>query len=190
MTVLIACEESQSSCIAFRERGIEAYSADVRPCSGGHPEWHIQGDVREILDFPFDLIIAHPPCTFLSRACPGGIHRPERKESIQAACEFFMLFYNHPCDRIAIENPVPFRGLLPPPDQIIQPYYFGDPYTKQTCLWLKNLPPLYATNIVDPVGSWTRLHSSQRLRSKTFSGVSAAFADQWGLGYCQKSFFD
>lgn len=189
MVVLIACEESQTSCIAFRDRGIECYSADIKPCSGGHPEWHIQGDVRLILNEPWDIIIAHPPCTFLSRACPGGIHNPDRYDSIQVARAFFYTFYNLDCKAIAIENPVPFRGLLPIPDQIVEPYFFGDPYTKKTCLWLRGLPELVATNIVRPVASWTAIHSSPTMRSKSFPGLSAAFADQWGLGYCQKTFF-
>lgn len=193
--VLIACEESQRTCIAFRERGIKAFSADLKPCSGGHPEWHLQGDCREALyGFNWDLVIAHPPCTYLSKAgatllFPDGIRDDDRWYKLLAARDFFMEFYNyHECP-VCIENPVPFVGVLPSYDQIIQPFYFGDPYKKATCLWLYELPPLVATDLVRPVGSWTAMHKSPTIRSKTFRGIANAFADQWGLGYCQKSFF-
>ena len=195
MNVLVCCEESQRTCIAFRERGFNAFSCDIKKCSGGHPEWHIQNDAIDTLySQSWDLVIAHPPCTYLSKAgavrlFPGGVRDENRWKHLLAARSFFMDFYNYHRCPIAIENPVPFKGVLPPPDQIIHPYYFGDPYTKATCLWLYDLPPLVATDLVKPLGSWTLLHSSQNIRSKTFPGVARAFADQWGLGYCQKSFF-
>lgn len=196
MKVLIACEESQTECIAFRKLGIEAYSCDILPCSGGHPEWHIQDDVRKYLSENWDLIIAHPPCTYLSKAgsCrmyQKGIINKERFELAIAAREFFMMFYNSSCPKVAIENPVPLRIVeLPPYNQIIQPYQFGDPWIKTTCLWLKNLPLLFATDLCTPIGNWVYTSSykkgsvkgvrSSYMRSKSFSGIAAAMAHQWG----------
>ena len=141
MKVLIACEESQRVCIEFRKMGAEAYSADIQECSGGHPEWHIKGDVIKVLYDDWDLIIAHPPCTYLS--CAGSRHLYpadigfdyDRYKKGLAAKDFFMQFYNHPCKHIAIENPVPITQFnLPEYTQIIQPYMFGEPYQK------KNVP--------------------------------------------------
>lgn len=192
MKVLIACEESQTSCIAFRRIGADAFSCDLQPCSGGFPEWHIQGDALEVLySYPWDLVIAHPPCTYISRAgsrhaFPGGIRNEYRWAKTLLAQEFFLKFYHYSKCPIAIENPVPMRGLLPPATQYIQPYFFGDPYTKKTLLWLHDLPELVATDLVAPIGSWTLLHSSPKMRSKTFPGIACAFATQWGLGYGQK----
>ena len=192
MKVLIACEESQRTCLAFRERGHKAFSCDIKPCSGGHPEWHIQRDAKRVLyECDWDLVIAHPPCTYLSKvgapfAFPGGVRDETRWLKTLAAREFFMLFYNYRRSPIAIENPIPFSGLLPPWDQIIQPYYFGDPYKKTTCLWLHDLPELVATDLVVPEYSWTLKHSSPSIRSKTFPGVASAFAEQWGDGFGQK----
>lgn len=192
MKVLIACEESQTSCLAFRHIGADAFSCDLRACSGGHPEWHIQGDALEVLySSSWDLVIAHPPCTYLSnagacRAFPGGVRDENRWALTLLAQEFFLKFYHFKKCPIAIENPVPMRGLLPPASQAIQPYFFGDPYTKKTLLWLHDLPELVATDLVTPIGSWTLLHSSPKLRSKTFPGIARAFAVQWGLGYGQK----
>lgn len=129
--VLVACEESQRVCISFRERGIEAYSCDILPCSGGHPEWHYQGDVRNVLYGDWDLIIAHPPCTYLSNAgarflYPKGVLNNQRLKQGQEAAEFFMMLYNAPCKHIAVENPIPSKIYgLPPYTQIIQPYMFG-----------------------------------------------------------------
>ena len=164
MRVLIACEESQVVCAAFRERGHEAYSCDIIECSGGHNEWHIKCDVVPLLngncrfvtmdnephyiDGKWDMIIAFPPCTFMSKAgarwmFPKGELSQERYAKAMAAKEFFMQIFNADCDRIAIENPRPLKIVeLPEPQQVIQPYQFGHPYSKATCLWLKNLPPL------------------------------------------------
>lgn len=165
MRVLVACEESQRVAIAFRERGHEAYSCDILECSGGHPEWHIQGDVLPLIngnclfttmdgvlhrvDGRWDLLIAHPPCTYLTNASAvrmrvNGVINQERYEKAMKAKEFFMAFYNADCDHIVIENPVPLKLVeLPPYTQIIQPYEHGEPYSKRTCLWLKNVPPSY-----------------------------------------------
>lgn len=141
MRVLVACEESQRVCIAFRERGHEAYSCDILPPSGGHPEWHIQGDVLPLLKEKWDLIIAHPPCTYLSNAGAARLYKVidgksyierERFEKGLDAKEFFMEFYNADCDKIAIENPIPSAVYrLPKYTQTIQPYEFGHPYTKK-----------------------------------------------------------
>lgn len=202
MKVLVACEESQAVCKAFRELGHEAYSCDIQECSGGHPEWHIQADALELLKLKWDIIIAHPPCTYLSKAggnrlrVNGEIQEPRYKKGV-AAAEFFMAFYNADCPKIAIENPIPLKIFgLPNYSQIIQPYMFGDPWMKTTCLWLKGLAPLMATDIVVPTGKWvsstdhrkqkakdqwqTSGKKSQKERSKTFPGIAKAMAEQWG----------
>lgn len=171
MKVLVACEESQRVCTAFREKGHEAYSCDIEPCSGGHPEWHIQADVLPLLngncefqtvdgiahriEGKWDMIIAFPPCTYLINA--GARHlwknhklNKERYEKGMAAKNFFMSFYNADCQKIAIENPVPSLIYeLPERTQIIQPYQFGHKVTKKTCLWLKGLPLLKSQNEVE-----------------------------------------
>lgn len=189
MKVLVACEESQTACIAFRERGHIAFSCDIQCCSGGHPEWHIKGDcislIKDTLS-EWDLIIAHPPCTFLSRvssvALACGLHTSAQ---VAEAKEFFMFFYNLP-GRVCIENPVPMKKVgLPGCTQIIQPYQFGDFWTKQTCLWLKNLPPLIG-QCYAPYGftrncapSWVGKHFGSVARSKSFPGIARAMATQW-----------
>lgn len=220
MKVLIACEESQTVCTAFREKGHEAYSCDIQECSGGHPEWHIQGDVLPILngrctfktmdgiehsvEGRWDMIIAHPPCTYMSNAgaCrmypQKGVIDEERFAKAMKAKEFFMAFYNADCERICIENPVPLTVVgLPEKTQVIQPYEYGHPYTKKTYLWLKGLPNLKPTNIVTPVGPYVCGNSliwkkqaargtvygkekSAKRRSKTFDGWAKAMAEQWG----------
>ena len=205
MKVLIACEESQAVCIEFRKLGIEAYSCDILPCSGGHPEWHIQGDVLEQLDKGWDLMIAHPPCDYITitgnkwfkEQAPrksGALVGQARYEERERAIEFFMRLANANIKHIAVENPV---GVMSSrwrkPDQIIQPYQFGHPEPKKTCLWLKNLPKLIPTKIVEP--EYMISKSGKRLakwyyqpspsakrksdRSKTFSGVAYAIANQW-----------
>ena len=206
MKVLIACEESQTVCKAFRERGHEAYSCDILEPSGGHPEWHIQGDALQAIDSQkWDLIIAHPPCTYLTvtgnrwfnveRYGDKAIHRYRYQEE---AMEFFMEIAGADCERIAIENPV---GIMSSrwrkSDQIIEPWQFGDPYEKKTCLWLKGLPKLIPTNIVNvpprktfasgkSMPAWYadawRMPKAERakLRSKTFPGIAKAMAEQWG----------
>ena len=228
MNVLVACEESQRVCTAFREKGHNAFSCDILPCSGGHPEWHIQGDVLGILnpvtlfgtdkkgigfhtcDGEFhgfvgnwDLIIAHPPCTYLSNAGARWLYacgklNAERYRNGLAGKEFFMAMLNADCPRIAVENPIPSSIYgLPEYSQIIQPYYFGEPWSKKTCLWLKGLEPLQPTNIVIDYkpycssGSYSGTHDpkykgasrkggSAKSRSKTFWGIARAMADQWG----------
>lgn len=185
MKVLIACEESQEVCKAFRARGHDAFSCDLVPCSGGHPEWHLQQDVLPLLLEPWDLIIAHPPCTDL--AVSGARWFPEKRRDgrQQRAIEFFMAFVNCDCQRLAIENPVGIMSTqYRKPDQIIQPWQFGHGETKATCLWLRGLAPLVPTNIVEGRENrvWRMPPSSDRarLRSKTYSGIARAMADQWG----------
>lgn len=204
MKVLIACEESQRICIAFRNKGHEAYSCDILPCSGGHPEWHIQDDVLKYLDENWDLIIAHPPCTYLTVAANKyyniekyGNKAIERYKDRQEAIDFFMNFTVLNCKRVAIENPIGIMSThYKKPTQIVQPYQFGHTERKATCLWLKNLPPLKPTNIVEPDiikhksgRTDSRLHfetlklpkeERARLRSKTFQGIAEAMAEQWG----------
>lgn len=203
MKILVACEESQVVCKAFRERGHEAFSCDIQRCSGGRPEWHIVGDVIPLLngDVQFitqdgvthyivgnwDMLIAHPPCTYLSKAgacCyydKSGNFNQERYVKGLAAREFFMTLLNCDILKICVENPVPLAMFgLPHHSQIIQPYWFGHPYSKRTLLWLKGLPPLFATLIEPEYESWTAIHSSAKIRSKTFTGIAAAMAHQWG----------
>ena len=204
MKVLVACEESQRVCMAFRKRGHEAYSCDILDCSGGHPEWHIKDDVLKHLDEGWDLIIAHPPCTYLTvtgnrwfNVEKYGDKAIKRIEEREEAVKFFMEFVNSPCEKIAIENPVGYMSTAyRKPDQIIQPYQFGHPERKATCLWLKGLPQLVPTNIVEPEiikhktgktdSRWhfetLKLPRKQRSieRSKTFDGIAEAMAEQWG----------
>ena len=196
MKVLVACEESQRVCIAFRKRGHEAYSCDIQDCSGGKPEWHIKGDVLPLLKEKWDLIIAHPPCTFLSNAgarflYPKGVLNEERLAKGMEAKEFFMAPYNADCPRIAVENPIPSKVYgLPEYTQIIQPWMFGHPVQKKTCLWLKGLPLLQPTDIVPEgqrqstkvAGNWFNKGGKdrQKNRAKTFPGIAEAMAEQWG----------
>lgn len=197
MKVLVACEESQRVCIAFRNKGHEAYSCDIIDCSGGHPEWHIKDDVLKHLE-GWDLIIAHPPCTYLTRAgAPVLKKHPERFEMGVEATEFFMRLYNAPCSKICVENPIPMRLFnLPKYSQIIHPYEFGDLACKPTCLWLKGLAPLKPTKILDksliPMRRWVNSKGKKnscslwydkggsKHRSKTFQGIADAMAEQWG----------
>ena len=233
MKVLVACEESQAVCAAFRERGHEAYSCDIQECSGGHPEWHIKGDVLKVLnparqsisgddwygfkfrtqdgvlhcvDGKWDLIIAHPPCTYLSNAGAARLYKKfdgksycelERLNKGFDAKEFFMAFFSANADKIAVENPIPSSVYrLPPYTQIIQPYEHGHTYSKKTCLWLKGLPKLTPTDIVEPICSWVSGGSKDsrgnkrkncgmtfrdsKTKAKTFPGVAKAMAEQWG----------
>ncbi len=215
--VLVACEESQRVCTAFRERGHEAYSCDIVDCSGGHPEWHIKSDctfllngnakfvtqdgVTHIQPGPWDLIIGHPPCTYLSAASAvrlfdknHEIKDPDRYWKGVNAAWFFMKIFAADCKHIAVENPTPLKIFdLPPYTQAIQPYEHGEPWQKRTCLWLRGLPKLEPTNIVEPTGYWIGAHGhnkakngmskgfrDQKTRSKTFYGIAKAMADQWG----------
>lgn len=195
MRVLIACEESQRVCKEFRLLGHEAYSCDVIECSGGHPEWHLQCDALQMLKLTWDLIIAFPPCTYLSNAgarhlYPNGVLNEERAAKGFEAKKFFMSFYNANCPKIAIENPVSSRIFeMPECSQEIQPYMFGHPFKKKTRLWLKGLPLLQPTNIVDVhpqstkvAGNWFNRGGCERQknRSKTFIGIAKAMAQQWG----------
>jgi len=233
MNVLVACEESQEVCKAFRARGHRAFSCDIQECSGGHPEWHIQGDALNILnpkdhgnntldavwfvtmdgrfhEVPkWDLIIAHPPCTYLTVSGNRwfnveryGDKAIQRERERERAVDFFMRFACADCDKIAIENPIGYMNThYRKPDQIIQPYEYGHPVRKATCLWLKGLPKLSPTNIVkttedkhgfsyggalryatDENGkiiSWNDPRTA-KARSKTFPGIAAAMAEQWG----------
>lgn len=224
MKVLVACEESQAVTMAFRELGHEAFSCDLLECSGGHPEWHIMGDVEILLngrcsfttqdgekhsiDSKWDLLIGFPPCTYLTNAgaCrlfqgedDGGEYRMINVERLKKGIQgrdFFMKVLNADCDRIAVENPVPTAiYALPPYTQVIQPWMFGHPFSKRTCLWLKNLPKLQATNVVEPQISWVSGGSKKAdgtprdnqgmtfrdsfTKSKTFPGVAKAMAEQW-----------
>jgi len=191
MRVLLACEESQSVCVELRALGHEAYSCDLLPCSGNHPEWHLQQDVIPLLDQEWDMIIAFPPCTDL--ACSGAKHFAKKQADgrQQKSIEFFMAFTNLKCKHVAIENPVGIMSsIYRKPDQIIQPWMFGEPFQKTTCLWLKGLPHLIPTNIVDkgefvttPSGKklpkWYSNNKNPKIRSKTFAGIAKAMATQW-----------
>ena len=209
INILVACEESQRVCEAFRKLGGRAYSCDIMECSGGHPEWHIMQDavpllnggcsfktmdgIEHSIDGKWDLIIAHPPCTYLSNAgarflYPKGVLNEERLAKGMIAKDFFMHFYNADCDRIAIENPIPSKVYgLPPYTQTIQPWMFGHPVQKKTCLWLNGLPELQPTNVVEErqstkiPGNWFNSGGKERQknRAKTFPGIAKAMAEQW-----------
>lgn len=225
LNVLIACEESQEVCKAFRKRGHRAFSCDIQDCSGGHPEWHIKGDVLPLLDGDisfatvdththtqrgqWDLLIAHPPCTHLAVSGARWFTEGRKDWKLQEeSVEFFMKFINADCERIAVENPVCVMSTkYRKPDQIIQPWMFGHPIAKSTCLWLKNLPKLKPTKIVE----YERIHSdghaggfsgpawyardengkilrwndprTAKIRSKTYTGIAEAMAEQWTQQY-------
>ena len=221
MKVLIACEESQTVSTAFRSRGHEAYSCDILPCSGGHPEWHINCDVLPLLSGNcefitadgmkheiigrWDMIIAHPPCTYLTvtgnRWFDTGKYGKaawKRMTERNKAIAFFYRFVMADCDRIAIENPIGVMSTAyRSADQTVQPYMFGDPFEKKTCFWLKGLPHLQPTNEIEPparkqftsgntMAEWYadlfRLPKDERSkeRSRTFPGLANAMAVQWG----------
>jgi hypothetical protein len=185
MRVLIACEESQIVCEAFRKFGHEAYSCDLLETSGSHPEWHIKEDVIKVLNDNWDLMIAHPPCDHLSVSGARWFAEKRKDGRQQRAINFFMDMVNAPISRIAVENPICIMSTFyNKPTQIIQPWQFGHGETKATCLWLKNLPKLYPTNIVlgREQKTWLLPPSKdrKRLRSKTFKGIAEAMACQWG----------
>lgn len=212
MKVLVACEESQRVCSAFRERGHEAYSCDIQEPSGGHPEWHILGDCipllaggcefltmdgsTHVISGKWDLIIAHPPCTELCNSGQRWFTEGKKDYRLQReAIAFFYKFVMAESKRIAIENPVGVMSTaFRKPDQIINPYEFGDTECKKTCLWLKGLPKLVATQIVPKnkrtQGIWKaqfdgkqyswNSKETKKLRSKTFPGIAKAMAEQWG----------
>ena len=226
MKVLVACEESQTVCSAFRKRGHEAYSCDIQECSGGHPEGHIQDDVLRILNGykgcgygcawfttndgknhetpeKWDLIIAHPPCTDLAVSGARWFKEKQKDGRQQKSINFFMQFVEADCEKIAIENPISIMSrIYRKPDQIVQPFWFGHPYRKSTCLWLKNLPLLETTDMVEPgefdeygfsknfalryakdengkIIAWNDPRTA-KLRSKTPLGLATAMADKWG----------
>ena len=198
LRVLIACEESQAVTKEFRSIGHEAYSCDLYQTSGNNPEWHIQGDVLPLLNEKWDLIIAFPPCTHLAVSGAAWFEAKRADGRQKGAIDFFMALANVNCKKVAIENPV---GIMSShwrkPDQIIHPWQFGDSFRKKTCLWLKGLPKLTPTNVVDPgelityasgvtmpkwyAEAW-KLSPEQRskVRSRTFPGIAKAMADQWG----------
>jgi len=201
--ILIACEESQTICKAFRDKGFEAYSCDIQECSGGHPEWHIQCDILEHLekDNQYNLLIAHPPCTFLSRAgarwlYQGGKINQQRYNQGLEALSFFKKMLNADIPRICVENPTPLKIFnLPKYSQVVQPFEYGHPYSKRTLLWLKNLPKLIPTEIVSDYTpylpsntggkkrgqKWSRgISKNSKESSKTFFGIASAMVNQWG----------
>jgi len=178
MKILIACEESQTVCKAFREKGHEVYSCDILPCSGGHPEWHIQGDVLEQLDKGWDMMIAHPPCTYLSNAgarflYPKGKLNEERYKKGLEGKEFFMKLLNANIPKICVENPVSSKIFdLSKCTQEIQPYQFGHPYTKKTRLWLKNLPLLKYTDEVKPQSAYISSNTGGKKRGQKYQIIN------------------
>lgn len=199
MKILVACEESQVVTIELRKLGHTAYSCDIEPCSGGHPEWHLHGNVEQWLYDDWDMIIAHPPCTYLANSGVGWLtgknKKPGRWQLLDDAAEFFKLFLDHPCKKIAIENPIMHKYAIErigrKHDCLVQPYQFGHPEQKATCFWLKGLPPLRETNNVKhamdklPKRERQRLHylpptkDRAKLRSKTYPGIAKAMAEQW-----------
>lgn len=204
INILIACEESQAICKAFREKGFNAYSCDLKECSGGHPEWHLQMDVFEAIKLKkWDLMIAHPPCTFLAvsgnRWMNDKVHYPNRVKDREEAINFFLELASQDIPHIVIENPIGVMSTIwKKPTQIIHPWQFGDSAEKTTCLWIKGLSPLEPTNIVNH-GDFIITKSGKKLpkwysdalkaktpeerrtiRSKTFPGIAKAMANQWG----------
>lgn len=230
MKILVACEESQRVCSAFRRLGHEAYSCDILECSGGHPEWHILCDVLDILNprtvtlngietliitfttmdgiqhtinGRWDIIVGHPPCTYLSNAGACRLYpkrgqlNMERYRLGLEAKRFFLSILNADCDHIVVENPIPSRVFnLPPYSQIIQPFEYGEPYSKKTCLWIKGLPLLQPTKVLTEYKPYVSCNTSKNkgnkdkagvsraggsavIRSKTFLGIAEAIAQQF-----------
>lgn len=200
MNVLVACERSQVVCSAFRDMGHDAFSNDILPCLGGHPEWHILGDAAQVVEGMqvfktesgsivsikrrWDLIIAHPPCTMLTHVSAVALSQGKHTmEDVRTASIFFMKMLNAPAERVAVENPAPMKlAGLPRYSQILQPYQFGHPYSKRVCLWLKNLPPLLPTRgyYVEHEQWLQHCSHNQHRRAKTFEGIAEAMANQWG----------
>lgn len=222
--ILIVCEESQRVCISFRERGFEAYSCDLLDCSGGHPEWHIKGNclsfvngncsfytvdgTRHIISGVWDLVVGHPPCTYFSNATAVNLGRKDNPDVFNEEWrnrffanrdlmyDLFLHIYNCNAKYVAVENVIGYLNThFRKPDQIVQPFYFGEPYRKATCLWLRNLPLLNPTEIVVPTCKWVRHTLKERNdldgylykgrytakeRSTTFWGIARAMAVQWG----------
>jgi len=213
MKILVACEESQAVTIELRKLGHEAFSCDLLPCSGSHPEWHIQGDALQQLNKGWEMLIAFPPCTDLAVSGARHFERKQQDGSQQKSIEFFMEFVNAPIEKIAVENPIGIMSkLYRKPNQIIQPYQFGDKAQKSTCLWLKNLPNLQPTDIVEKgeffefitkkgekkrMAMWYYMalrnaktpEERRTLRSKTFPGIAKAMAEQWTVNSNQLNLF-
>ena len=203
LKILVACEESQAVTKHLRVLGHEAFSCDILPCSGGYPEWHYQQDVFEVIEKGWDMMIAFPPCTHLASSGARHFKQKIADGRQQQGIDFFMKLINADIDRIAIENPIGVMSTkYRKPDQIIQPYQFGDKAQKSTCLWLKNLPKLESTDVVDkgeffefiskkgikkrmPMWYYKALQDAKTpqqrstLRSKTFDGIARAMATQW-----------
>lgn len=189
MKILIACERSGKVRDAFRKLGHDAWSCDIEPDLNNMNKWHLKADVLNAIHWAdWDMMIAFPPCRYLSRSgarwlFPEGQAGPmniDRYSKLRRAANFFQRLRFADVPKIAIENPTPFNiANLPPHSQVIQPWEFGHPYTKRTLLWLKNLPKLEPTEIIDPVGSWTEI--SRRERDITFNGIAEAMAEQWGV---------
>ncbi len=184
MRVLVACEESQAVTKELRRLGHEAYSCDIEPCSGGHPERHLQQDVTQLLKIRWDMVIAFPPCTDLAVSGARYFEQKRKDGRQQKSIEFFMMFANCGCPKTAIENPIGIMsGIYRKPDQIIQPWQFGHGETKRTCLWLKGLPKLKPVDIVP--GREQRIwkmppgKDRAKTRSKTYPGIAKAMAEQW-----------
>lgn len=196
--VLVACEESQVVTVALRENGVEAYSCDLEDCRGNRPEWHIKGDVVPLLKDKWDGILAFPPCTHLAVSGAAWFEQKRKDGRQQQGIDFFMLFTDVDCEKVVIENPVGIMSTLyRKPDQIIQPYMFGDSFSKKTCLWIKGLPLLISTKEVSKgefitytsgtkMPKWYadayKLSPKERakVRSQTFPGIAKAMAEQWG----------
>jgi hypothetical protein len=192
MRILVACEESQAVTKEFRLLGHEAYSCDIQECSGGHPEWHLQTDVLQLLKLKWDIVIAFPPCDHLAVSGAAHFEKKRKDGRQQKGIDFFLEFAKHDCPKMAIENPIGIMSKIwREPDQIIQPWQFGHMEQKSTCLWLKGLPKLnytnnvYAEMVLLPRNIRERLHflppSQERasIRSKTFPGIAKAMAEQW-----------
>ena len=212
MKVLIACEESQVVCKEFRYKGHEAFSCDILECSGGHPEWHIKDDVLKHLTDGWDMMVAHPPCTYLTVTAnkwlkeqpqrkSGKLVGFERKLAQLEAIDFFMKLYNAPIKKVVIENPIGIMStIFMKPTQIVHPYYYGDAESKATCLWIRGLKPLTRSMLTFVSPKWIQTKNGKwfpngtmyetcktndllersRLRSKTFTGIAKAMAEQWG----------
>lgn len=193
--IIVACEESQIVCKAFRAKGHRAFSCDLQDCSGGRPEWHIKDDIFNVIDSDWDLMIAHPPCTYLTISAnrwlkdqperkSGALVGAERRKAVEEAVSFFMRMANCNIPRWCIENPIGIMSKrFRKPNQVIQPWMYGHGETKATCLWLKGLPRLNGFDVVS--GREQRLHrlspgpDRAKERSKTFEGIAKAMADQW-----------
>lgn len=196
MKILVACEESQVVTLAFRNKGHKAFSCDIVDCSGGHPQFHIKDDVRNVINYDWDMLIAHPPCTYLTNAGSRFLYEKDNFNTDRylkglEAKEFFMMLYDSNINLKCIENPTPMKIFnLPMHSQVIQPYEFGHPFTKRTLLWLFNLPGLMSTDLIYGCNIQSTRNASwynsggnerQRNRSKTFSGIALAMAEQWNF---------